>query len=111
AQRTLHPVFIDVQAGAHGDGATGVHHRRDRQALAGLPGLEDSFQMIKPQDLSPSTGSRNTSMRPLHPSPSPQTMSSSAVMSKCKSRGWPERSTSRAASRTSPSRQPPLMVP
>ena len=58
-----------------------------------------------------SAGSTNTSITPLQPSPQPQTASSSAVRSKCRRRGTPSRHDLRGRTGTSPSRQPPLMVP
>ncbi len=58
-----------------------------------------------------SAGSMNTSIAPLHPSPRPHTASSSAVRSHPARRAVPSSITTRATSATSPSRQPPLMLP
>ena len=58
-----------------------------------------------------SAGSMNTSIAPLHPRPRPQTASSSAVRSHPARRARPSSITTRAMSATSPSRQPPEMLP
>ena len=61
--------------------------------------------------LLPSSGSRSTSMRPLHPSPSPHAASSSARVSYVTTLASSESRTCRACSARSASRHPPLTMP
>ena len=104
-----------VAVGPHDDPRPGSHAvaratrgRSRRRSVAPPRGPSAARPRPRPRC---SAGSMKTSIAPLQPRPSPQTSSSSAVRSQPASRARPSSITTRAMSATSPSRQPPLMLP